>query len=112
MEEQKKLSKWVVMAVVIAVVAATGYLIYNQYGKSKGGQPENPAVAGWKTFANDQLGFEFKYPDGHNVQVMPIGKPSGLSLSLTHGTIFVYEINGDIMNVAMPQDCMFNSKEL
>ena len=60
-------------------------------------------TAGWKTYKNDEYGFEFKYPSTYKSQEIPIGTPTGLSVSLPRGAVVIHEINNSIINIDLLQ---------
>lgn len=77
---------------------------------------ECPAVqdqtASWKTYTSTKYGFEFKYPKDYKTQGIPTDNPTGLNISLDRGNIFVHEIDNSIININLPEDCMFSSSQL
>lgn len=69
-------------------------------------------TSNWQTYRSDEFGFEFKYPEDYETKEIPIDKPTGLSISLDKGSITVQEIDNSIININVPEDCMFNSGTL
>ena len=69
-------------------------------------------TAGWETYTNIKYGFEFKYPDGYETKEIPRSTPTGLKMSIEKGSIMVQEIDNSIINIDLPEDCMFNSDTL
>ena len=69
-------------------------------------------TAGWKTYTNSEYGFEFKYPRDYKSQEIPTDSPTGLSINLPRGNTIVHEINNAIININLPDDCMFSSSAL
>jgi hypothetical protein len=52
--KQKKFANIAVMILIVVLVGAAGYLMFVKKSASP--------VANWKTYRNDEFGFEFKYP--------------------------------------------------
>jgi hypothetical protein len=69
-------------------------------------------TADWKIYTNEEYGFEFKYPEDLGAKEIPTSKPTGLNISLDKGDIVVQEINNSIINIDLPEDCIFNSSTL
>jgi hypothetical protein len=67
-------------------------------------------TAGWKTYSGN--GFSFKYPSDYKSQEIPTDSPTGLSINLPRGNTIVHEINNAIININLPDDCMFSSSAL
>ncbi|MDP3882771.1 MAG: hypothetical protein Q8Q48_01815 [Candidatus Staskawiczbacteria bacterium] len=69
-------------------------------------------LAGWKTYTNTEYGFEIKYPTEYKTQEIPTGGPTGINISLARGSVVAHEIDSSIINISLPEDCMFTSKDL
>lgn len=101
--------------VVVAVLAGAGVLGYQYYYIPKQeANVENvqDETADWKTYTNTQYGYEIKYPSDYKSQEIPTDSPTGLSINLPRGEATVHEINNAIININLPDDCMFSSNAL
>lgn len=85
----------------------------NDYFKIKKGTTANSfPEASLKTYTNEKYGFEFKYPENSETKEIPPSDPTGLKITLDEGDIVVQEINNSIINIDLPEDCMFSSDNL
>jgi len=61
------MSKTLIIIVIVIVVVGGGYWVYQSITPSgeptKEGQITEDRIAGWKTYRNEEYGFEIKYPD-------------------------------------------------
>ena len=104
--------------IIICLVAATvaGYWIKTEPGEQS---PINFLVkrsadssANWQTYRNEEYGFEVKYPKDYKTQEIPETTPTGLMIFLPRGNSIVHEIDNSIINIDLPEDCMFKSDAL
>ena len=76
---KKSIWKWILLYVVIAAVAygLIYYFFFNKNGNNYNFQNQvenNSETADWKTYKNDQYGFEIKYPYNYE-EVGPVSGP-------------------------------------
>lgn len=111
----------IAIIIAVAVLAGAGVLAYQYYYLPKekidipvfkDTIPEPSQTKDWKTYTNEEYGFQIQYPKDYKTQEIPISSPTGISVSLEKGSVSAQEINNSIINIDLPQDCMFNSKEL
>lgn len=98
------MKKYYIIAIVAILIGVAGWAGYNYSQKNKEQIEETPKqedeTANWKTYRNDQYGFEIKYPENKDYDVSEIKPESKLGDSfLSHIDItkndgsFVVEIN-------------------
>lgn len=98
--------------IIIALIGAVGYLIYQNTQLKKGyikrafptivpttyfSEPSPPSNLeyNWKKYKNDEFGFEISYPDKYNMTILKsIGKEVGITLTKPDSGVFHIEAIG------------------
>ena len=59
-----KKSTTLIAGILVIIIVGLGWFLYKKMPAPKVQAPENEQSVSWKTFSNDQYGFEMKYPEG------------------------------------------------
>jgi len=121
----KKISKPAILTIVIILVVFLGGIVlgYYLFPQKKGNEiPEiklsevqreetvkEEETVNWKIYRNKKYGFEIRYPENYKTEEIPYDNPTGLGIFLDKGKIDVQKIDDSIMNIDLPENCMFNS---
>ena len=109
MNNQKGFANIILVIVIVVLVGAVGYFSFVKKSEPIAQQPtptptqtntptKNPTptqtpkdeIASWKTYGNDQYGFEFKYPANYVVTKTPGGNNEFVTFSVDHFQVVVY----------------------
>jgi len=74
----------ILILIVLAAIAGVGFFAWQQLGAPRGGTIDE--TANWKTYRDEEIGFEFNYPDDWKLDV-DFGKKKS---SLGGGASFVF----------------------
>lgn len=70
---QKGIAPFVIILFLVVILAGVGGVYYFKQQQAKN-PPISDETAGWKTYRNDQYGFEFKYPREYGFSSSETGK--------------------------------------
>jgi len=101
------MQKYLIIGVVVVGILVGGYFVLNNYAYNEK-QASEPTIdtSGWQTYLNNELGFEFKYPDDFQIEeYSPSETDSTLALISQEGVLpgAGFQVFVDVGEISHPE---------